>query len=96
MAKQFTIEDLVYKTVGSLTWYGEPNHDHEVEENMKTYDELLTSLVGKYYNLVMLHSDYRGSAKVLSKLAYETLRELKPIIDECLENYEKGENKCIK
>ena len=93
MAKKFTIENLVYKMVGSLNWHGESNHDHEVEENMATYDELLVSLVGKYYDLTMLHTDYRASAKVLSKLAYETLRELKLLVDEAVHSYEYKEMK---
>ena len=85
--KEFDVRDLIDKLLGSIEWYGESNHDSEVEKRLDDYENVLDHILEKYYDLIKVRHQYQSSAQVLGNKAYETLRLIHICIGDYLEEY---------
>lgn len=89
---EYVIVPIIEKLVGSIHAIGSYEIDKERYENLKNLHRILFELIDKVCDEAYRHSDYRRSVSASGDKAIETLKDLKVLIDDTLQ--EVGELNC--
>lgn len=74
--RKFSIEELVMKLIGSVSAYGETNHDEKALKNLKELDKLLYTLIIKVIDNIPYKNRVEYSMKKIGEMSQNIIDEI--------------------
>lgn len=83
--REMMMKEIVDRLIGPTDVWCETRHDDEAYENMKELEQLIYHLIDKVIDNYKYKERYEASAKMLSKQAEGILKEIRCMIDDCIQ-----------